>query len=73
MSFDHVADHQAVAADEAEDAREHLVQLAPSWLLIRMISFASGRVVHLPGVAHADHVLGELGLAFDAAARPARP
>ena len=42
-------------------------ELAPSWLLIRMISFASGRCPHLPGMAHADHVLRVLRLAFDAA------
>ena len=63
-----LADHQAVAADEPEQRqRASGTSCAPSWLLIRMISLASGLVSTCAGVAHADHVLGELGLAFDAA------
>ena len=67
MSLDDVADHEAVATDEAEHAGQHLVR-ARAVVAVDQDDLVRLRLgLHLAGMAHPDHVLGELGLAFDAA------
>jgi hypothetical protein len=63
----HLAHHQAVAADEAEHAGQHLVRAGAVVAVDQDDLVRLGPGLHLAGVAHADHVLGELRLAFDAA------
>ncbi len=65
--LDDVSDHEPVAADKTEHACEHLVGACAVMAVDQndLVCFGASRV--LPHVAHANHVLGELGLSFHAA------
>ena len=63
----HLAHHQAIAADEAEQASEHLVRARAVMAVDQddLVRLRPG--LDLCRMAHADHVFREIGLALDAA------
>ena len=67
MSFDTLPTTRLLQQTKSEGARQHLIAAGAVVAVDQddLVGLGPGR--HLSSVAHADHVLGELGLAFDAA------